>query len=901
MNAPRLLKFILLLFLSWFTSAAYSQDRSQRLSADYCRDVFAEQVKLYPQEKLFIHTDRSSYLTGDTLWFKIYLTDAAVHLPSQLSRFAYVELINPWGGVDKRIKVKMGEGDSYSQLEIPETLPEGNYYLRAYTGTMYGLPHDYFFNKRIYISSFSFLNIKEHFYYDFDNDKITTSFYFSDSDSGEKLNIKDVAVSINGNAPKTLRMKRDNVGQLSFTIPPDAHTRTMHVQFEHDGEKFDKYLDIPTPEEVFDVKFFPEGGNLVVGSSCLIGMKAINGTGYSEQVHGFISDNNGNIVAEGVQTLHKGMGSFRITPQKDKTYYATMTNTDGHTQVFPLPPASKKAVSLSSEWENGNLKISVNRSSPSNRLNPEYLLIHSRGITHYFEEWNRKKSSLTLSKKNLPSGVLQIVLLNSDYQPLSERMVFCKNDDYAHIALETEKYDGQIGLGISLSDNNKKALTGNFSISVTNDNYTSVDKDVDIFTYMLLSSDLKGHIEDPAFYFRESEENTSQALDNLLLTQGWKRYDIPQIINGNMETSSGFVEIGQEISGTVKNTRENRTIANAQVRILSLDNMYAHETTTDENGAFLFNELDFPHNTTFLLQAYNQKGGDWVSLLVNEDEYPEMDSSDLYFYPADFTGKRDERAGIVSAYRLQEVEVVAYRPTEQDIPYFSMMADVSFNEKRIKELDAVCIHELLMRVPGVRVDGNKVIIRGASSIYGDSYACIAIDGIVMSSPEEDRDVDLDIINMPDVSRVDIFKGGGTVVWGNRCGRGTVSITTKRGNFNIFDQEEIRYNTKKIKAMGYTIPYEYYTAKYTVQETINDNLQSLDPTVFWAPDINSDKQGKASTNFYIPDRDATYTVLIQGVTDEGLLINASYKIKGNGNIVYSQSPWIQSQARNTKDS
>lgn len=809
-------KYFILGALLLVAHVAFPRQLQDSLSVDNCRKAFQKQVEAFPQEKIFIHTDRSTYMAGDTLWFKVYVTDATVHYPSEQSRFAYIELIKPTGDLWKRLKVKLGKGESNGQYEIPIDLPEGNYHLRAYTGTLYGLSSDYFFKKDLHIVA----------------------------------------------APASTETK--NASPSKKRSNPEKEIRGRHEQGE------------------FDVSFFPEGGYLIAGANCRIGMKALNPTGLSEQVTGYVSDNAGNIILNKIGTTYKGMGSFNLIPSAGATYYATLTNARGDTCRFTLPEVSDKALSLSACWIKDRLHVSVNGLNNGN-TRPLYLLIHSSGITQYVGKWDVRKPYLTFNRSDFPSGTLQLLLLDADCNPLSARMLFCNNYDQAHVTLSTRKeehneYD-RVSLNLSLTDNNRKPLQGNFSISVTNNKYTAVDTSSNILTYLLLTSDLKGYIEEPACYFRPNDSKAAFALDNLMLTQGWTRYNIPQVLKGNIHESEGFVELGQEISGRVKRTFQKEAIPNAHVRIMSFDTMYADETVADENGHFAFRNLSFPDSTRFVLQAYKPNGSQRVALLVDNDAFPPLDKAEQPVYS--IPPSKDSIPEMKNVYynnmrtiQLDEVIVTAHK-IDPHLSAFSLVADAGYSAAQIKEADASSIYDILRRIAGVQVLDKHVVIRGQRNITSGAwqYAAVAIDGVIMDNVDETNDLlnyfDLDQINVQDVERIDIFKTN-TILWGSRGDFGVVSITMKQGGSG-HSTPLIRPNTATIIPLGYIRPHEFYVPKYRTDEDFH-TLSRYQPTVFWAPNVDSNRQGKASVDFILPDKQAGYTILIQGISDKGTIIN-----------------------------
>jgi hypothetical protein len=780
------------------------------LSVDSLRNGFMQQLQVFPQEKIYVQTDRPGYVSGETIWFKVYLIDAVVHYPSEHSRFVYIELIDPQKTVVRREKVRIAPDESCGQIELSSSLPEGNYVLRAYSGTLYGMDEDYFFHKSISIRSF-----------------------------------------------------------------PPAKA----------GHK------APAKED-YDLSFFPEGGNLLTGVACKIAFKALKTNGLAENVSGSIHDSDGKTVLPSFRSLHKGMGNFILTPEAGKTYYATVENENHAVKKFPLPAALKGACALSAQWDGNYVRISVNRSPEPTDNDSLLLVIHSRGIAGYAAPWNPSVPYLYLKKDDFPSGILQVLLLDKNGNPLSERLLFCINDDQAHLSLtgngENFNPRERVTIDLKLTDKDSRPLAGNFSVSVTDNAKTAIDSASNILTSFLLTSDLRGYVEDPAFYFEADNPLSAAALDNLMLTQGWRRYNIPEIMKGKLELSRGFIESGQEIAGSVKGLIRGKGIANGKVCILSLENRYADETATDAQGNFSFTCPDFPNKTNFIVQAFSSKGDNRVNLQIREDEFPPaervffpvppVEQPDL---PENAAGKGEAFIRGVKMIHLQEIEIKASpRTKESSGNFYSKMADASFDSRKIEELNATCIHELLRRIPGITIQDDKAIVRGATSIYGKPYAAIAIDGVIVESFAEENDYnkytdfDLDQINMMDVERVDVFKTGSTVLWGSRGGNGVVSFTTKKGNFNPSQIDRTRFNTKRISPLGYLEPDEFYSPKYETEAQKSSGVPDERTTLFWRPNIHAGEDGKASFEFYTSDGSlAGYSIVIEGVSATGEIIHA----------------------------
>jgi uncharacterized protein YfaS (alpha-2-macroglobulin family) len=127
-NFGRLAAILMISFMSSNTLAQHQMDS--------VRSKFDEYRTRNPQEKLFIHTDQELYLTGETLWFKIYYVDGVLHQPSDISKVAYVEILGRDNRAVIQTKVVLKDGEGHGALFLPASISTGNYQLVAYTHWM---------------------------------------------------------------------------------------------------------------------------------------------------------------------------------------------------------------------------------------------------------------------------------------------------------------------------------------------------------------------------------------------------------------------------------------------------------------------------------------------------------------------------------------------------------------------------------------------------------------------------------------------------------------------------------------------------------------------------------------------------------------------------------------------
>jgi hypothetical protein len=161
-------------------------------------------------------------------------------------------------------------------------------------------------------------------------------------------------------------------------------------------------------------------------------------------------------------------------------------------------------------------------------------------MVHFVTPWESDKKQLSLPKEDFPSGTLNLLLFDAKQNPLSERLVFVNNEDQTQVTYEW-RTDSSVFTARSLvnnrvilTDDDEQPLTGNFSVAVTADHTVVVDTTVNILTQLLLTSDLRGHIDNPAAYFKKDNVSSGAVLDLLMMTQGWRRYDVAALAQGSL-------------------------------------------------------------------------------------------------------------------------------------------------------------------------------------------------------------------------------------------------------------------------------------------------------------------------------------------------------------------------------
>jgi TonB-dependent SusC/RagA subfamily outer membrane receptor len=459
--------------------------------------------------------------------------------------------------------------------------------------------------------------------------------------------------------------------------------------------------------------------------------------------------------------------------------------------------------------------------------------------------------------------------------PLSERLVFINNQDQAQVIYQSDKenFDRRslVKNKVTLTDSDGEPLTGNFSVSVTSDREVMTDTTTSILTQLLLASDLRGHIENPAYYFQNSRSSV-YALDLLMLTQGWRRYNIAELAQGRFSRPTFPVEIGTEISGTVKSVMLGRPVEDIEVIVASFKDGFFNNTKTDKDGRFYLKGGELPDSTRFLVHAVQKRGMTRSDLIIDKESFPKRTLSVVppaeidRFQFARYANKAELQytyEGGFRVYSLSEVTISADRKSLIKSDFYDISFVTSITEKDIEKMPGTDIYNLLMRVPGVQVSGKNITIRGVSTLTGNTSPLLLVDNTPMNIEN------LDYISVHDIAQIDVLKGPEAAIFGSRGSNGVIAVHTKRGE--IDNTITPIFHIKTITPLGYQQPVEFYAPKYDTPIKRNAQTPDLRTTIHWQPVVQTDSAGVASFEFYTADELTSYTVIIEGLANDGKII------------------------------
>ncbi|RYG19495.1 MAG: TonB-dependent receptor [Chitinophagaceae bacterium] len=808
-----------------------------------------------------------------------------------MSKVLYVELINEKDSLKRQVKLPLMGGVTWGDFKLTDSLGEGNYRIRAYTNYMRNFGTDFFFDKTIKVGNswankvFTLTDYK--FSKENNAEKVSASIHFEDKNGvAYKENDVSYEVQLDFRTVAKGKTKTDLKGDAlinfsnsqSFLNKKGKILATITLD---NKQKVTKSIPVTSTSNDVDVQFLPEGGALIEELPQKVAIKAVNGSGKGEDITGKIVDELGTELTS-IETAYLGMGNFTLNAQPGKTYTAKIKFKDGSVKDFKIPSAQKSGYALAiNNLDTG--KVSVKLMASTGLINgTELRLVAQQGGNIYYvskAKVDKQVLAATIPKSKLPSGIIQFTLFSPANEPVAERLIFNKNKmDVIDLKLNTSAASadkkGKSGFSFeALSE--QKPVIGSFSVSVTNASKVTPDEDNEsnIFSTLWLTSDLAGYVEKPNHYFLNDDVKTVRELDNLMLTQGWRRFLWRNVINDFGPPLTFKPEITTSISGTV--TKGGKPVPNGKVMLMSTKGgFFVVDTVTNAEGKFNFDNLIFNDSTKFVVQARTKADRKFVEINVDAVPYQivtkNKNSADIdvnvnntlmkYIKESDNYFNEMSRLGLLEkTIKLDEVVI-----TEKKV-----IAKNSSNLNGAGNADFILTEKDLLGCPLLSQCLNGripfVIFRGGvpySTRSPNTPMSIVVDGMQVE-PEF-----LDNLNASDIETIEVLRTiANTAIYGSRGGGGVLVITTKRGggqaSYNSYAPGVVVVNQK-----GFSASRNFYAPKYDSPTT--NSKGDYRSTIYWNPQVVADKDGKAKFDFYNAEEAGTYRVVIEGIDAAGQL-------------------------------
>lgn len=808
-----------MLLCSW---GAVGQQRAEKDVLSYVEQIkhFAAH---YPREKVYLHFDNTCYYVGDTIWFKAYLVNSIAHQASDWSRTLYVELLNEEGNIIETKRYKTTAGQCHGQLAVRDSLHAGYYEVRAYTRWM--------------------MNWE-------DRDVFSRVFPVFDP----VRNAGEYGMSIT---------------RPSFKAP-DYRIKNFWTQWDKKGERL-------------TVRFYPEGGNLVRGLKSKVAFKATDAAGRNVEVQGTVRDGDGNDLVF-FSTQHDGMGAFEFQPE-GKTYTAEVRY-DNRTYRFALPEVLAEGAVITADQRNaGKLTVGIARSAAC-RESWLGLTLTCRGkliSSLVLKPSAQSATAVAFLNSDIPAGVSQITLFDTLGCVLAERLIYVRHPRDLTMEVKTDRQQyapyAPVRLNFTLNDAAGQPVETTFSLSVR-DAGTCPEKpqDENIETWLLLSSELKGYVHRPQYYFEQDDRQHRYALDLLMLTQGWSRYVWKQMSGVEPLKVEYPAEETISIDGRVL-TYGIRQKPRANVEVLTWmyagGESYRGKTMTDSAGRFVF-ARDLWGTWNLSLQVSEEGKRKNSDIRLNRAFSPS--ARQLAVYEKQFEAEYAADSLCVDSlapaeempetplllgrdmHLLDEALVKRKREWKREMPGLKNATVVYHMEPYLDKLidegndNATTIYEFL--------EQNNPYYRFGK--YKGRAVTFVVNNILA---EADHTLVLDEMVPEQLELVTIDETYGTAcVYApddHDCeDKVTIFLYTNPGN-------QIRRAPRGIrqtKLEGYARVKEFYAPDYS--KGVLPGETDYRRTLYWNPNVKTDSLGKAEVHFYNNTAGRRFNISAETVTTDG---------------------------------
>lgn len=842
-------KLCLSAFMLGASLSALAQATPQQRLIQFFQHLGTYNVQ-FTHEQVYVHLDNNAYFENDTIYFSANVVYASNLKPTQMSRVLYVELLNDAGDLVQQRKVHIVNGRANGEFMLEAQNHTGFYEVRAYTRPMLNWGDGAIFSRVIPV---------------FKQPQKVGDFH--------NLSIEDV-ITRPGLEPERKRPVP--------SLPAGGITnKGLCFALYPEGGNFVKGLGNATAFKVTDKK-----GNAVDAATCSLysASGALLGT---------------------AATIHEGMGRIQM-PETAEGGYVMVEKTGEEPTRFNLPAyqaqgASLHVASAVDRTDSLKLECSKNDALPDGVAG---ISILCRGRACYFDTLHLKKAPITLSvaRKALGPGINQVTLFSSTGEVLAEREVWNETPELLQLDIKQNdsiyKPFSPIVLDMTLKDGAGKAVEGNFSLSVREQSGELVARGTGIRTGLLLSSDIKGYLHHPEYYFEATDAAHLTALDLLISVQGWKRFDWQEEagihpIELKYPVEDGMLTYGRLVDGSSKKRARAGYDIDALLQLPGLNKFFIGRTTTDSLGNFSFRYPSFFGEGTGTFKASKNDKSKYSLFALNRQsnliprpyftqemqltapvftspktkamqlfEWKDTIKSTIHYLPEVriFGTPADKRfSGIYSwnggenalkpnadIYYNAETELERYMDSGEEVPgiweWLFSKNNVQYNEPEYYELDGDKAF--------IRLNGKKTYIFVNNQMYHPNKDAATLPIFL------DEIKSLIISQRPELLSRYYLDSNCAIVF--LYSSPYPPINHSRG-------------MRVVHLHGYAYPMPFEGPNYRTMDMPNPN--DYRRTLYWNPDVATNAQGKAVSIFYSNARPGqSICISAQGLTPDGRFID-----------------------------
>ncbi len=833
-------RFLYILFLMAFATSLHAQQDEEATHVLSYIQKAMNFNQVVPQEKVYLHFDNMGYFENETMWFKAYVTRTDNGRATDLSKVLYVELLNPSGDVLKTQKYPIDSlGQAHGDMKLDTIFGSGFYEVRAYTRYMTNWGVNAVFSRVFPI----FKAPTEEGKYD---DLTIRTMLYEDRDPN------------NRDRTDSLYLKAIDEGIYTSDL-----MKTVSVQF------------------------YPEGGNLIRGKRCRVAMLVVDDNGRPYQGKGFVTNEKGDTYAS-VQTDSLGRGLFELIPDTDSLTFQIRNlkkSTQKQVQYFPLPKARTEGCALTFDAVSDEMLSTLQCTDSLCGHLLGYVLMHNGNIIYCDTVTASPLIEIELDRQRQQEGVSQLTVFDSKGEILAERLFFIcpKQDDADSIRIMSKtsklKPCGKVELELQAQPNAYLSFSAMDAETMTN------GKQGNMKTWMLLSSEVKGYIHNIDYYFEADDKEHRASADLLMLTQGWRRYDWRLMSEQYIFRKSEPIEDKLYIFGQLKEYRKRNPVNHVHLQMFLYNQSgqsLRGETTTDSLGNYAF---EVPNvDGEWLMQIFTRKdtkrgekrktyyvGIDrqispvarFITPVEAEIQHPL--AANLFVNREEGNEEEDEFVPITKKdHVLENVTVKAKKRyftndefTYKNEKYGSQYATIYYNMDRERDnvLDKgeklpYLFDFLKERNPLFEYDSKNWTVPPK---YAGRFISWIVDNGArrMSTP-------VDLLWLDEVKSIYIVPN---------------HPSDMDDRVRIYVYEHIIFTSESKKGLrrtyfqGFNQPSTFKMEDYNVIPPMADFRR----TIYWNPDIRTDKDGKAKVEFFNNSTCQEMYISTEGITEDGIIL------------------------------
>ena len=638
----------------------------------------------------------------------------------------------------------------------------------------------------------------------------------------------------------------------------------------------------------YSLSLFPEGGDLVQDISSVVAFKATDQEGSPVTVIGNVVDEKGKQITS-FSSLHDGMGYFSLLPVANQKYKAVWKDKKGIQHETPVPDAKKEGLVLGVVLSGKRLQYTITRQdnpAPSSTL--YYVIAQMQQRMVYSAKINLSKqphATAPIITDSLPNGVLQLTIFNAAQKPVAERIVFINNNTYyfntdLHAVEKNLAKRSRNVLQVDVGNN----LLTNLSVAVTDGGINPItSNEENIYSQLLLSSDLKGYVYNPAYYFSGDEDSVKQHLDLVMLTNGWRRFKWENVLAEKWPVLSmlpeDFISIKGKVIGLSKLQLANKELTGILKTKNGNTNFLNFPLSND--GQFKANKFYFFDTAKLYYQFNNDKDKTLTTAasFAFNSSFVKPPEGSIALLTSLYAPAKADSLILLKSSSLAKLQ---RQQTERNKIQTLSTVVVKVKQKSLKEkMDAAYTSGLFSGGDGYTfTTDDDPFAKSAQSIL--SYLQGKVAGLQISATgsgsatwrgsatslflnEMNTDVSqLQSVSMTDVAMIKIFRPPFFGAMGGGAG-GAIAVYTKKGaaaNSNIKGLDFTNL-------AGYSVIRQFFSPNY---ETTNDaSSDDYRTTLYWNPFLLMDKINRRITiPFYNSDNCKKIRVIIEGINELGQL-------------------------------